>query len=115
MFSITVPSVHADPGRSSPDYFPSVSFAALILASDTLVLADTWQYVRQSNQNRARIRNPDGVQWMTVPLERGAFGRAVSEIRMTSERRGVRVTKRRSGSTMGRRRTSKNTWTECDN
>ena len=52
-----------------PEYFPNLSFLALGLRADVLVLADTFQYSRQSHQNRAALRNPQGWQWISVPLK----------------------------------------------
>ena len=52
-----------------PEYFPNLSFLALGLRADILVLADTFQYSRQSHQNRAALRNPQGWQWISVPLK----------------------------------------------
>lgn len=57
-----------------PEYWPSLVSAALMLAADTVILADTFQYSRQSLQNRMRVRNPDGWQWVTVPLKGGQHG-----------------------------------------
>jgi len=35
---------------------------------DHFVLADTFQYSKQTFQNRSKLRNPNGWQWITVPL-----------------------------------------------
>ena len=43
-------------------------------AAGRFIVMDTWQYVRQSYQNRARLRTPGGWQWITVPLKRGQHG-----------------------------------------
>ena len=51
-----------------PDYFPGLAFMALAAHVDVLVLADTFEYSRQSHQNRAKLRNPQGWQWISVPL-----------------------------------------------
>lgn len=63
-----------------PEYFPGLPFWALMLRCDRFMLADTFQYSRQSFQNRARIRNPEGWQWITVPLKGGQHGRAIREV-----------------------------------
>ena len=59
-----------------PEYWPDLAFAALMRAADIIVLADTFQYSRQSLQNRTRVRNPDGWQWISVPLKGGQHGRS---------------------------------------
>jgi hypothetical protein len=50
-----------------PEYFPRLPYAALLLAADRLVLADTFQFSRQGHQNRARIRTSQGAMWLSVP------------------------------------------------
>jgi len=57
-----------------PEYWPGLASVALMRAADVVVLADTFQYSRQSLQNRTRIRNPDGWQWVSVPLKGGQHG-----------------------------------------
>ncbi|MDX1548907.1 MAG: WbqC family protein [Rhodothermales bacterium] len=65
-----------------PEYFPGLEYAALLLQAGAVVLADTFQYSRQSFQNRARLRTPDGWQWISVPLERGQHGAAIAGTRL---------------------------------
>ena len=52
-----------------PEYFPRLAYAALLLAVERFVLADTFPFSRQGWQNRTRIRTPggDGRQWLTAP------------------------------------------------
>lgn len=59
-----------------PEYWPTLASAALMQAADIIILADTFQYSRQSFQNRMRVRNPDGWQWVSVPLKGGQHGRS---------------------------------------
>ena len=65
-----------------PEYWPALASAALMQAADIVVLADTFQYSRQSLQNRMRIRNPDGWQWVSVPLKAGQHGLPQSQTRI---------------------------------
>jgi hypothetical protein len=53
-----------------------------MMAVDVFVLADTFQYRRQSFQNRTRVRTPDGWQGLSVPLEGGQHGRPIAEVRV---------------------------------
>ena len=62
-----------------PEYFPSLVFFAQMAAVDRFVVDDGLQYSRQSFQNRARLRTPDGIQWITVPLTGGQFGRSIAD------------------------------------
>jgi len=63
-----------------PEYFPTLPFWALMLRCERLMLADTFQYSRQSFQNRARIRNPEGWQWITIPLKGRQRGLAIRDV-----------------------------------
>ena len=64
------------------EYWPPLASVALMLAADIVILADTFQYSRQSLQNRMRVRNPDGWQWVSVPLKGGQHGRSQSLTRI---------------------------------
>lgn len=57
----------------------------LALTSDVLLIADSFQYSRQSYQNRARVRTPQGWQWLTVPIAGGGHGRRIDHV-LTDER-----------------------------
>lgn len=63
-----------------PEYWPRLSYFALMEQVDRFVLADTFQYSRQSFQNRARLRTPGGWQWISVPLRGGQHGRPVAQV-----------------------------------
>lgn len=52
-----------------PEFFPRPEVAALMLAADRLVLADTLRFSRQAAHNRVRIRTDAGTQWLSVPRE----------------------------------------------
>jgi len=49
-----------------------------MLSVDRLYLGNSFRYSRQSLQNRARLRNPNGWQWISIPLHSGQQGRAVA-------------------------------------
>lgn len=63
-----------------PEYFPRCAYAALLLHVDHFVIADTFQYSRQSFQNRSKLRNPQGWQWITIPLFGSASGRPIHDV-----------------------------------
>lgn len=71
-----------------PEYFPRAALAALMLVADRFVVGDTLPYSRQSYQNRCRVRTPhpeDGWAWLTIPLEAGAPGTPVREVRVAPD------------------------------
>ncbi|MGI9175439.1 MAG: WbqC family protein [Rhodothermales bacterium] len=67
-----------------PEYFPRLAYLALMQHAERFVLADTFQYSRQSFQNRARLRTPPrprrSWQWISVPLKGGQHGRPICEV-----------------------------------
>lgn len=63
-----------------PEYFPRLERVALALKAGRLVLADTFQYSRQSYHNRARLRNPQGWQWISVPLQAHQYGVPIHQV-----------------------------------
>lgn len=68
-----------------PEYFPRLSYMALVQHVDRFILADTFQYSRQSFQNRSKLRNPQGWQWITVPLEAHQHGRAIRHVHINQQ------------------------------
>lgn len=70
-----------------PEYFPRPEYVALLQQADRFVLADTFQYSRQSYQNRSKLRNPKGWQWITVPLNGYAYGEPIIEVTVDADDR----------------------------
>ncbi|MBO6576161.1 MAG: WbqC family protein [Rhodothermales bacterium] len=69
----------------APDYFPSAVFWAAASHADRVELLMDAPYVRQTRHNRARIRTPQGTQWLTVPVERGQDDIRLCAIRISQE------------------------------
>ena len=63
-----------------PEYFPGLPYMALLQAADRFVLGDTFEYSRRSYQNRARLRTPQGAQWITVPVRQGQTHCSLTEV-----------------------------------
>lgn len=75
---------------SQPTYLPWMGYFDLIDQVDSFVFLDNVQFVKQSWQQRNRIKTPSGLQWLTVPVAfRGRFGQLIHdvEIRDTTFRR----------------------------
>jgi len=73
-----------------PEYLPRAAFFAQMQTADTCVLADTLQYSRQSYQNRTKIRNPNGWQWISVPLIGGQHGRGINDVEIDNRKQWAR-------------------------
>lgn len=73
-----------------PEYLPRAAFFAQMGQADICVLADTLQYSRQSYQNRTRIRNPQGWQWLSVPLKARQHGLPIDAVCIDNRRHWAR-------------------------
>ena len=63
-----------------PAYFPGQAYMALLHRVDRFVLADTFEFSRRSFQNRARLRTPQGAQWITVPVRGGQTHQSIAQV-----------------------------------
>ncbi|MCS7082204.1 MAG: WbqC family protein [Bacteroidota bacterium] len=72
-----------------PMYWPPITVAASWWRADVVVFLDTLRYQKQSYQNRARIRTPQGWQWLIAPVRSGrsAQPRAIADIELDTSHR----------------------------
>ena len=65
------------------NYIPWKGYFDLIAAADECILLDEVQFTKRDWRNRNRIKTPQGIQWLTVPvLTRGAYHQAISATRI---------------------------------
>ena len=64
-----------------PQYLPWLGFFSKLDAADVFVLYDDTQYKHDEWQNRNRIKTPNGVQWLTVPVHHSQ-GEQIWDIRI---------------------------------
>jgi len=55
-----------------PSYLPWIPFLEKGLQSDIFVMLDNVQFEKNGEQNRNRIKTPNGPTWLTVPVSRSA-------------------------------------------
>ena len=66
---------------NQPTYLPWIGYFDLIDQADLFVVLDNVQFVKQSWQQRNRIKTPNGLQWLTVPVEfRGRLGQLLRDV-----------------------------------
>lgn len=66
---------------NQPTYLPWIGYFDLIDQVDLFVVLDNVQFVKQSWQQRNRIRAGNGLQWLTVPVVfRGRLGQLVKDV-----------------------------------
>jgi hypothetical protein len=68
-----------------PEYMPRPEVMALAHAARRLVLLDTLAYRRRTFQNRARLRNPNGWQWISVPLAARPSGTPIRRVGLDTD------------------------------
>jgi hypothetical protein len=68
------------------NYIPWKGYFDLIAAVDELILYDDMQYTRRDWRNRNKIKTPQGVQWLTVPVKvKGEYHQKIRETRIDGE------------------------------
>jgi hypothetical protein len=66
------------------NYIPWKGYFDMIAAVDEFVLFDDMQYTRRDWRNRNQIKTPQGVQWLTVPVEvKGKYHQTIRETRVS--------------------------------
>lgn len=64
-----------------PTYLPWIGYFDLIDQVDTFVLLDTVQFDKRSWQQRNRIKTPQGLQWITIPVvSRGRYDQTIQTV-----------------------------------
>lgn len=59
---------------SQPMYFPWAGFMAQMALADVYIWLDDTQFSKGSFTNRVQVKTPNGIKWMSVPLEgKGSF------------------------------------------
>lgn len=81
--------VAAMPGKRiaivQSNYLPWKGYFDLIASVAEFVLFDDFQYTRRSWRNRNRIKTPQGVRWLTVPVAASPQrGTKISDVRIAS-------------------------------
>lgn len=62
------------------NYIPWKGYFDLIAAVDEFILFDEMQYTRRDWRNRNRIKTPEGIQWLTVPVVvKGKYDQKIRE------------------------------------
>ena len=51
------------------NYIPWKGYLELINMVDEFILYDDMQYTRRDWRNRNKIKTPQGLQWLTIPVE----------------------------------------------
>lgn len=65
-----------------PQFAPNLYDLAAMLQADTIILQDVERWSRKSRIHRAKIRTPEGTQWINIPIRTEDRKKAVMDVRM---------------------------------
>jgi len=69
------------------DYIPWKGYFDIIRAVDEFIIYDDVQYTRRDWRNRNRIKTPQGLQWLTIPVKvKGRYSQLINETEVVSGR-----------------------------
>jgi hypothetical protein len=70
-------------GIMQPTYLPWIGYFDMMDQVDTFVLLDHVQFSKQSWQQRNRIKTPQGLEWLTVPVDvKGRSRQSIRDVRI---------------------------------
>ena len=68
------------------NYIPWKGYFDLINMVDEFILYDDMQYTRRDWRNRNKIKTPQGLQWLTIPVEiKGKFFQKINETKVSEK------------------------------
>src|SRR5438477_8543214 len=71
-------------GTVQSSYIPWKGYFDLINTVDEFILFDDMQYTRRDWRNRNRIKTPQGLSWLTIPVEvKGKYFQKINETRVS--------------------------------
>jgi len=69
-----------------PDFLPWIGFFHRWAVSDLFIMLDDVQFIRRGWHHRDKIKTPEGVRWLTVPVKKkGKFFQPIHEVDILSE------------------------------
>ena len=72
-----------------PQFAPNLYDLAVMLRADRIVVQDTEQWSRKCRMHRAKIRTPEGTQWINIPVRTEDRKKPVREVRIDHEEKWI--------------------------
>ena len=73
------------------NYIPWKGYFDLINMVDEFILYDDMQYTRRDWRNRNKIKTPQGLQWLTIPVEiKGKFFQKIKDTKITDKKWNIK-------------------------
>lgn len=67
---------------TQPRLFPGLHYLHRILIADVFVVLDIVQFTPRHEENRTKLKAPDGPRWLTIPMLRGSREQPILETRI---------------------------------
>jgi hypothetical protein len=68
------------------NYIPWKGYFDIINSVDEFVLYDDMQYTKNDWRNRNRIKTPQGLQWLTIPVRQESLAQKINETKTADQR-----------------------------
>jgi len=62
---------------SQPRLFPGLHYLHRMMVSDIFVILDTVQYTPRHEENRTKLKSPQGLCWLTVPVKKAGRNQSI--------------------------------------
>ena len=69
---------------SQPMFFPWIGFFEQIKLCDIYIHYNDVQYSKGGFTNRVQVKSPDGIRWLTVPLQNLRLGQAIDQVQINN-------------------------------
>lgn len=80
-------SIDGSPILLSTAYFPPIQYFTLFMEGSDIIIEGHENYTKQTYRNRCKIYSPNGVQVLSVPVERGSFHKVnITDLRIDYSR-----------------------------
>lgn len=70
---------------SQPRFFPGLHYLHRMMVADVFVILDTVQFNPRHEENRAKLKGPNGLAWLTVPTVQGSRAQTIRETRLATD------------------------------
>lgn len=70
---------------SQPRFFPGLHYVSRWQVADVFVVFDTVQFTPRHEENRCKLKGPNGEQWWTVPVQKGPRDQRILDTRIRNE------------------------------
>ena len=76
------------------NFLPWRGYYHLISYVDVMVILDSVQFTKRDWRNRNKIKTPDGVKWLTVPVDtKGSYYQKIREVRLSQDKWREKIVK----------------------